>query len=62
MRRNQHPPYRLVLHNFDKKGACTATGALGLSGRAERGYITNSGTSAGLGAEEAFGFGTAMSV
>jgi hypothetical protein len=62
MRRNQHPPYRLVLHNLDKKGACIATGALGLSARVERRYITNSGTSAGLGAEGAFGFGTAMSV
>ncbi len=56
MRRNQHPPY------LDKKGACIATGALGLSARVERRYITNSGTSAGLGAEGAFGFGTAMSV
>ena len=56
MRRNQHPPYRLVLHNPDKKGAT------GLSGRAERGYITNSGISVGFDAEGALGFGTAMSV
>jgi S-adenosylmethionine synthetase len=52
MRRNQLPPYRRVFHNRNKKG----------SRRAGRGYITNSGTSAGFGADGAFGLGTAMSV
>jgi hypothetical protein len=53
--------YRIFM-TATKKAPQTATGATGLSRRAERGYITNSGTSAGFGAEGTLGFGAAMSV